>query len=71
MFKKIVSLTRMNPKHVQTQKRYESQRHAKNLDYLSHVDDTALHNPVLANYRRMVVAIVDVLIEMMFLILEN
>lgn len=61
----------MNPKDVQTQKRYVSQHHAKNLDYSSHVADIALRNPELANYRRMVVAIVDGLIEMSFLILEN
>lgn len=61
----------MNLKDVQTQKRCESQRHAKNLDYLSRVDDIALHNPTLANYHRMVVATVDGLIEMLFLALEN
>lgn len=56
---------------MQTQTRYVSQRHAKNLDYSSHVDDIGLHNPALANYRHMVVATVNGLIEMSFLKLEN
>lgn len=67
----VVLLTHTNPKDVQTQKRYEFQRHAKNLHYLSHVDDIALRNPALVNYRHMVVATVNELIEMLFLILGN
>lgn len=61
----------MNPKDARTQKHYESQRHAKNLDCLSRVYDIVLHNPALVNYRRTVVAIGDGLIEMLFLGLEN